>query len=267
MSFAPEFRERQRKMWSSGDWPEVAKTIQPVADALVERIGVGEGDDVLDIGTGSGNVAIPAAQRGANVVGSDITPELFEAARGRATEAGVEVDWVEADAAELPFEDDSFDTVLSVFGAMFAPVHQAAADEVVRVTRPGGSFGLCAWRPEGTNGRMLALLGSKMPPPPEGASPPILWGAEDHVRGLFEGKPVELSFENDVATWDAESAGEWLAFAEENLGPMVVAKRLLEPKGEWEETRAEVAEIFDQWQTPDGFKATAEYLRVIGRVG
>jgi SAM-dependent methyltransferase len=266
MSVDPEFRERQRKLWASGDWPEVAKTIQPVADALVERLGVGEGDDVLDIGTGSGNVAIPAAQRGATVVGSDITPELFEAARARAEEAGVEVDWVEADAAELPFEDASFDTVLSVFGAMFAPVHQAAADEVVRVTRPGGEFGLCAWRPEGTFGRALAVLGSKMPPPPEGASPPILWGAEDHVRGLFEGKPVELTFENEVATWDAESADDWLAFAEENLGPVVTAKRLLEPKGEWEAARAELDEIFAEWQKPEGFGVTADYLRVIGRV-
>ena len=122
MSFdATQFRQGQRKMWSSGDWPSIARTIQPVADQLVERMDVRDGQDVLDVGAGDGNVSIRAAERGARVTASDITPELFESGRQRAADAGVEIEWVEGDAADLPFADESFDVVMSTFGCIFAP--------------------------------------------------------------------------------------------------------------------------------------------------
>jgi SAM-dependent methyltransferase len=265
-----EFRQRQRKMWTSGDWPEVAKTIQPVADELVERLAISEGQEVLDNGTGSGNAALAAAQRGAKVTGSDISPEFFDAARSRAKELGVEAEWVEGDAADLPFEDDSFDVVTSVFGCMFAPVHQQAADELARVTRSGGSFGVCAWTPEGLNGQMLAMLFSQLPPPPEGAEPPILWGSEDHVRELFDGKDVELSFEKTFANMAAlggwETAEDWVAFTEENLGPVIAAKTVLDQEGKWEESRTKMLELFAPFEKDGEFKPEAEYLRTIGRV-
>jgi SAM-dependent methyltransferase len=265
-----EFRQRQRKMWTSGDWPEVAKTIQSVADELVDKLAIGKGQDVLDNGTGSGNAALAAAQRGAKVTGSDISPEFFDAARARAKELGVEAEWVEADAADLPFEDDSFDVVTSVFGCMFAPVHQQAADELARVTRPGGSFGVCAWTPEGLNGQMLAMLFSQLPPPPEGAQPPILWGSEDHVQELFDGKGVELSFEKPFANMAAvggwETAEDWVAFTEANLGPVIAAKAQLEPDGKWGESRAKMLELFEPFEKDGEFKPEAEYLRTVGRV-
>jgi SAM-dependent methyltransferase len=265
-----EFRQRQRKMWTSGDWPEVAKTIQPVADELVEKLGISEGQDVLDNGTGSGNAALAAALKGAKVTGSDISPEFFEAAKARAAEAGVELNLVEGDAADLPFEDDSFDTVTSVFGCMFAPIHQQAADELVRVTKPGGSFGVCAWTPEGLQGEMLAMLFSQLPPPPEGAQPPILWGSEDHIRELFDGKNVEFSFEKPVANLAAvggwETAEDWVAFTEANLGPVIAAKAVLEPEGKWEESRAKMLELFARFEKDGEFKPEAEYLRTVGRV-
>ncbi len=266
MTIDPEqVRAGQRKMWSTGDWPSIAKTIQPVADALIERAGVREGQDVLDVGTGSGNVAVPAAGRGARVTGADITPELMDMGRERAASAGVEVNWVEGDAGALPFADESFDVVLSVFGCMFAPDHQAAASELVRVCRPGGTIGVCAWTPEGLNGRLLKLAASAMPPPPPEVKSPILWGEEGHVRELFDGTGVDLAIEEDAVSWDWSSADGWVSFTEQNLGPTVMAKAALEPAGEWAPMRERVVGLFREFETPDGFRPRAEYLRTVAR--
>src|SRR5215210_6566237 len=132
-----EIRAGQRKIWSSGDWPDVAKFIQGVADELVATTEISDGVEALDVGTGSGNVAIAAARKGAKVTGLDITTELFDAARARAKEEGVELELIEGSAAEIPAEDASFDGVLSVFGAMFDPDQKKSAEEMVRVVRPG----------------------------------------------------------------------------------------------------------------------------------
>jgi 2-polyprenyl-6-hydroxyphenyl methylase/3-demethylubiquinone-9 3-methyltransferase len=265
---ASEFRERQKKVWSSGDWPDVAKSIQPVADDLVAEAEISDGVELLDLGTGSGNLAIPAAQAGAKATGSDITTELFDAARARAAEAGVEVDWVEADAADLPFEDDSYDRVMTVFGAIFAPVHQQAADEMARVCRPGGMIGICGWTPESVNGQMLGTIGKSMPPPPEGVQSPILWGDEDHVRELFKDKDIELDFERKMADLNHEgrfaSNEEWMDYAEENLGPVIMAKAALSEGGEWDGLRSKLLEVFAEGETGDG-KLESEYLRTIAR--
>ncbi len=146
---------------------------------------------VLDVAAGTGNAAIPAAATGATVVASDLTPELFEAGRARAEAEGVELEWAEADAEDLPFEDASFDVVISSIGVMFAPHHQAAADELVRVCRPGGTIGLLSWTPEGMIGGLFRTIGPFAPAPPPGAQPPPLWGGEEHLRELF-GDRVEL---------------------------------------------------------------------------
>jgi SAM-dependent methyltransferase len=265
-----ELRERQHKVWTSGDWPELAPTIQDVADQLVAEAEISDGADLLDVGTGSGNVAIPAAEKGAKVTGVDISPEFFDAAGKRAEDKGVEVGWVEGAAGELPFEDESFDRVLSVFGAMFDPDHEGTAAELVRVTRPGGLIANCAWTPEGANGRMFATIGQYMPPPPEGFQPPPLWGDEDHVTKLFEGKGVELQFERKMAslqdpTHQFATGGEWLSHAEDTLGPLVMAKAALSEDGKWEELRAKLLELYSEGDTPDGYKPDAEYLRVIAR--
>jgi SAM-dependent methyltransferase len=262
---AEQVRAGQRKVWSTGDWPSIAETIQPVADALIERAGVSDGQDVLDVGTGSGNVAVPAAGRGARVTGADITPELMEMGRERAAEAGVAVQWVEGDAAALPFADESFDVVLSVFGCMFAPDHQAAADELLRVCRPGGTIAVCAWTPEGLNGRLLKLAASVMPPPPPELQSPILWGDEAHVRELFEAADVDLALEREMATWDWSSADEWVSFTEENLGPTVMARSALEPTGEWAPMRERLVGLYSEYETPEGFRPRAEYLRTVAR--
>ncbi|HEY6779361.1 MAG TPA: class I SAM-dependent methyltransferase, partial [Thermoleophilaceae bacterium] len=250
MSFdATAFRAAQRAMWSTGDWPDFAKTVQPVSDALIERVAVRSGQDVLDVGTGSGNAALRAAERGARVVGLDITPELFDAGRKRAAAAGVEIEWVEGDATQLPFPDDSFDVVVTVFGAIFAPRHQPVADEFVRVCRPGGTIAVCGWTPEGLNGRLMQAIMATAPPPPPGIESSIRWGEADHVAELFEGKDVELSFERELATWEWESPEAWVTYLEQNLGPAIMAKAALEPSGAYAPIRAAQLELFKPYVT------------------
>ena len=160
-------RERTRAMWTVGDWDGFSRHVAPVGIRLLDGIDLEPGMDLLDVGTGSGGtVAIPAAERGAKVVGSDITPVLLEHARRRAEEVGVAVEWVEADAQELPFGDASFDRVTSTFGAMFAPDHRRAAAELVRVCRPGGMVAMATWANDGFAGELFKLSGSFIPPPP-----------------------------------------------------------------------------------------------------
>src|SRR5215218_8253231 len=179
-------------MWASGDYPSMVETfLLPLGPRLVAACEIGPGMRVLDVASGTGNAAIPAAKTGSDVVASDLTPELFEAGRARAEVEGAELEWVEADAENLPFEDASFDVVMSSIGVMFAPHHQAAADELVRVCRPGGTIGLLSWTPEGMIGDLFRTMKPFAPPPPPGAQPPPLWGSEEHLRGLL-GDRVDL---------------------------------------------------------------------------
>jgi SAM-dependent methyltransferase len=258
-------RRRQRTLWVSGDLPDLAHTVVDVAAVLVDAAEIEPGQDLLDVATGTGNVAIPAAQRGARVTGLDIAPEFFDDARRRASEAGVEIAWIEGDAEDLPFADASFDRVTSSLGAMFAPDHAAAAAELARVTRPGGVIALTAWTPEGMNGRMFTTLGRRTPPPPPGFQPPILWGNEDHVRALLADRVSDLRFERRTVPARAESAGAWTSYIERTLGPVVVAKAALEQEGKWAAARADLVALYEEFnQAPDGtFDAPAEYLLTV----
>jgi ubiquinone/menaquinone biosynthesis C-methylase UbiE len=263
-----EIKERHRAMWASGDYPSVADRIAQVGRDVVEAAGVGPGQDVLDVAAGAGNAAIPAAAAGAKVVASDLTPELFERGRANAQAAGVELEWVEADAEDLPFEDASFDRVISTFGAMFAPRHQQTADELARVCRPGGTVAMANWTPEGAAGVMFRLQGSYMPPPPDFASPPPLWGTEDHVRKVFEPHGLDLTFERRAVRFTDESAEAFVDWMSQNFGPMMGARAMLEPEGKWDELRGKLIEGFAGYEVPDDDGAFAwdqEYLLVLGR--
>lgn len=179
-------KSKHRAMWALGDYPSVAADIVgDLGPILVNASGIKPGDRVLDVAAGSGNAAIPAALAGARVVASDLTPELLDAGRALAAARGAELEWREADAEALPFEDAAFDVVMSCLGVMFAPHHQRSADELVRVCRPGGTIGLLNWTPEGFIGQMFATMKPYAPPPPPGASPPPLWGNEEHVGRLL----------------------------------------------------------------------------------
>jgi SAM-dependent methyltransferase len=266
MSEISELKQQNRAVWAAGDYDTVAEKILDVGRRIVQRAGVGAGDDVLDVACGTGNAAIPAAQAGGRVVGVDLTPELFEAARARADAAGVEVEWLEGDAEALQFEDESFDVVLSTFGCMFAPRHDATARELARVLRSGGRLGLANWTPEGAVGDFFKTLAGHLPPPPDIVQPPPLWGSEEHVRELL-GDGLELVLERETVDMHFPSVDEAVAFYETNFGPVVTARELLEPEGRWEAVREEMAAMFERNNSADdgSLLFRAEYLAVLGR--
>jgi ubiquinone/menaquinone biosynthesis C-methylase UbiE len=220
-------KAKHRALWASGDYPAVAaELISELGPELVRACVVKPGDRVLDIGAGSGNAAIPAAAAGGIVTASDLTPELFEAGRAIAAERGVELEWVEADAEGLPFADNSFDVVMSCVGAMFAPHHQATADELVRVVRPGGTIGMIHWTPEGFIGNLFATMKPYAPPPPPGASPAPLWGDEKHVRKLLGDRVTGLTARRQTVRMDhCATPTDFREYWKRNYGPTIAAYR------------------------------------------
>jgi SAM-dependent methyltransferase len=264
-----ELKTRHRSMWASGDYPSMVETfLLPLGPRLVEACEIGPGMRVLDVAAGTGNASIPAAASGATVVASDLTPELFEAGRARAEAEGVELEWVEADAEDLPFEDASFDAVVSSIGVMFAPHHQAAADELVRVCRPGGKIGLLSWTPEGMIGGLFRTIGPFAPTPPPGAQPPPLWGGEDHLRELL-GDRVELeTLERDVLEVTAfEQPTDFAEHFKQRYGPTIAAQanaRRNEREGDFEEALDRYYEEQNRGSADDA-RFEMEFLLAVGR--
>lgn len=220
-------KAKHRAMWALGNYPELASDlISDLGTTIVDALGVGPGQRVLDIAAGSGNAAIPAAQAGADVVASDLTPELLEVGRRRAEELGVQLDWKQADAEALPFADGEFDTIMSTVGIMFAPHHQVSAGELLRVCRPGGRIGLINWTPEGFIGQMFATMKPYAPPPPPGASPPPLWGSEDHVRSLLGDRVTGLTAtRRALPVTRFDSAEDLRDYFKARYGPTIVTYR------------------------------------------
>lgn len=264
-----ELKARHRAMWASGDYPTVAAGVIPDLGArLVDACGVQRGDKVLDVACGSGNAAIPAALRGAEVTACDLTPELLETGRRLAAANGVEIGWRQGDAESLPFEEGEFDVVLSCVGVMFAPHHQAAAGELVRACRPGGTIGLANWTPEGFVGQMFKTMRPFSPAPPPGAQPPPLWGDLDHVSSLLGDRVSGLTATREAVTVDRfEDPSAFREFFKTNYGPTVAAYKALagEP-----ERAAELDRALDDLARCQGVGAgTAamewEYLLVTAR--
>jgi SAM-dependent methyltransferase len=221
---------KHRAMWASGDYPKlVAELVSPMGPVLVAATGIGPGDRVLDVAAGNGNVSIPAAATGASVIASDLCPELLEQGRQVAAERGVELEWREANAHELPFGDDEFDVVTSCIGVMFAPFHQLAAGELVRVCKPGGRIGLISWTPEGHIGKLWAAMKPYAAPPPAGAQPPPLWGQEDHVRALLGDRVTDVVTERRMLTVDTFADGaEFRDYFKSFYGPTIAVYRNIE---------------------------------------
>ena len=209
-------------MWGAGNYAAVAEKISQAGELVIERSGLAPGMDLLDVACGTGNATIPAARAGARATGLDFSPELLAIARERASDAMVEVEWVEGDAQELPFEDASFDRVISTFGHMFAPDHRRMAHEMRRVCRPGGTIAVACWTPEGAIGRMFRAIAELVPPPP-GGMPPILWGTEEHQCDLLgDGR-----FDRHEIEWQDESVESYAEFMLESFGPLLNARELL----------------------------------------
>ena len=262
-------KTKHRALWASGDYPAVAAELIPaLGPELVRAAGVKPGDRVLDVAAGSGNAAIPAAAAGAVVTAGDLTPELFDAGRRIAAERGVELEWVEADAEALPFADNGFDVVMSCVGAMFAPHHQATADELVRVTRTGGTIAMVNWTPEGFIGQLFATMKPYAAPPPAGAGSPPLWGSKDHVRQLF-GDRVELALSRRTVVIDhCATPLEFREYWKRTYGPTIAVYAF--NADDPERTAAldrDFLDLLTRWNrsTVDGRTAYgAEYLLVTG---
>ncbi len=258
-------KARHRAMWALGDYHAVATEVIPdLGPVLVEATHLGPDDHVLDVAAGSGNVAIPAAATGAHVVASDLTPELLDQGKADAEAAGVSLEWQVGDAEHLPYDDNMFDAVTSCVGVMFAPHHQEAADELVRVCRPGGRIGLISWTPTGFIGQLFATMKPYVAPPPPGAQPPPLWGDIEHVRGLLGDRVTDVQASQQLL--NAGDLSDPVAFREyfkQNYGPTIAAYRgLAEDPERTAELDQALLDLVERFRTPDG-KVEWEYLLVI----
>jgi SAM-dependent methyltransferase len=262
-----ELADKHRAMWAAGDYPKLAaEVVAPLGPVLVEACGVGPGDRVLDVGAGTGNAAIPAALTGASVVASDLTPELLESGKTEAQRRGADLHWREANAEAMPFADGEFDTVMSCIGVMFAPHHQPAADELVRVCRPGGTIGVLSWTPEGLVGQLFAAMKPHVPPPPPGVQPPPLWGDENHVRVLFGDRVDDLVAERRTLVVDAFADGEeFRDYFKSVYGPTISAYRAVgDDAHRVAALDAGIAEVGDRFLSAPSTMEW-EYLLVVAR--
>jgi SAM-dependent methyltransferase len=266
-----ELKAKHRALWASGDYPAVAVDLIPaLGPELVRACRVRAGQRVLDVGAGSGNAAIPAAEQGATVTASDLTPELLDAGRRFAAGRGVDLEWVEADAEALPFPDDHFDVVMSCVGAMFAPRHQTVADELVRVCRPGGTIGMINWTPEGFIGHLFRTMAPYAPPPPPGATPPPRWGDEQHVKELFGDRITELDMRRRQTVMDhCADPTEFREYWKRNYGPTIAVYRFNAPHPErvadLDRDFLEFLTTWNQGGSPGRTAYEAEYLLATAR--
>src|SRR5262245_51335996 len=211
-------KQRQQATWASGDFSVVAARILYQAEQLCETADLQAGWRVLDVATGSGNAALAAARRGCDVVGVDYVPALLERGRIRAEAEHLAVEFVEGDAEALPFPTGSFDAVVSIYGVMFAPHHQRAAAELVRVCRPGGRIALACWTPDGFIGETFRVMSRYLPPAP-GLEPPVRWGDERYVESLFGSDALSIKNYRRTAVFRFGSAEENVEFFRTYYGP------------------------------------------------
>ncbi len=257
-------KQAQQKTWSEGDFAMVAGIVQMVAEELSEALDIIPDERVLDVACGSGNGALAAARRAwGNTVGIDFVPALLERGRERAAAERLDVEFVEGDAAELPFEDGEFDVVMSIFGAMFAPEHEKTAAELLRVCKPGGRIGMANWVPDGGVGKMFMTIAKHAPPPP-GVSSPLLWGTEDRLQELFGDQITELHVERRISRQPFRSADHYLDFFRTYFGPTKMAFERVGPEGE-EALESDLRAFLDEYNTAgeDALVLKPEYLQVI----
>jgi ubiquinone/menaquinone biosynthesis C-methylase UbiE len=216
-----ELKDRLRSTWEAGDFAEVAKHIGATAEQFVERLDIKPGMKVLDVACGSGNLALAAAAKGADVTGIDIAENLIETAKKRAETAGFDIRFEHGDAEAMPYEDNLFDVVMTMFGAMFAPRPEVTANELLRVCKPGGRVAMANWTPDGLAGKMFALSGKYLPPPD--MPPPVLWGVEETVKQRFGDSISDLKMTKRMAEmiYD-ESPAEVVQFFRTYFGPTIM---------------------------------------------
>ena len=261
-----------KALWEKGDFTRLAATMRESGDELVESLGVREDMEVLDLGCGDGTTAIPEAQRGANVLGVDIAANLVAAGNARAADLGLgNIRFQEGDASNLEgIEDDRFDLVVSIFGAMFAPRPFDVAKEMVRVTKPGGRIVMGNWIPGDPTlvAQILKISAAYTPPPPEGFVSPVTWGVEDNVRERFGAagvSPEDISCERATYVFrDARPPAEFLATFRDFYGPTMNAFEAAAKDGRQAELEAELKALFEAQNQggPDRTEVPATYLKV-----
>jgi ubiquinone/menaquinone biosynthesis C-methylase UbiE len=213
-------KTRQQAAWSSGDYAVVGTTLQIVGEDLCEALDVRSGQKVLDVAAGNGNVSLAAARRFCNVVATDYVPALLDRARERAHAERLPIEFHEADAEALPFDDASFDVVVSTFGVMFVADHDRAAAELLRVTRHGGKIGMANWTPEGFIGQLFKTIGKHLPPPP-GAKSPALWGTRPRINEMFESHASSIKSAQRNFVFRYRSSEHWLEIFKNYYGPVL----------------------------------------------
>jgi ubiquinone/menaquinone biosynthesis C-methylase UbiE len=260
-----QMKDRARELWALGDYPRIAEIIFGASRSLVDACAISAGQEVLDVAAGTGNLAVLAAEEGADVTASDLAPAQVELGRARTEAEGVDVDWVVADAEELPFEDDRFDCAASVFGVMFAPRPEVAAAELFRVVKPGGTIGLAVWGPFGAQGETFDLLNRYAPPMPDGVPMPREWGVEETAHQRLDPLASSVTTERRKLRWQFESFEQmWETL--QSAGPAAAARKM-QPPEKLEEAKRGVEEIVGRYnQATDGTVVVEpEYLEIVAR--
>jgi ubiquinone/menaquinone biosynthesis C-methylase UbiE len=267
MSDAPDLKavtQIQQGIWSKGDFAMVAALVYNASESLAEALEIVPDERVLDVACGSGNGAISAARRSwGGVVGADYVPALLERGRERAAAERLDVEFVEADAQDLPFGEASFDVTMSIFGAMFAPDQPRTATELLRVTKPGGRIGMANWTPDGAVGEMFQTI-SKHAPPPPGVESPLRWGTEERVRELFGDGVADVRFERRISRQPFRSAEHYVEFFRKYFGPTQMAYERVGSDGEQALTDDLLAFLDGANSAGDrAMVLEAEYLQII----
>lgn len=257
-----ELKKRHSVVWGNGPYERMPRHYQPLLDHLVQAAAVGPGERVLDVGTGTGALAVRLAREGAVVTGVDLAPALVDTARRLAAAEGVDVDYQVGDAEDLPYVDACFDVVTSSVGAIFAPDHRRVAAELARVCRPGGRLVLGNWSPERGVVDMFKVMAAFQPPPPPGAGSPFRWGSRDYVEELL-GDAFELRFEEGDAPQRGASGEEVWELFSTVYGPTRTLAQSL-PTERREELRRAFVDFFERYRTANGIHQPRPYLVVLG---
>jgi SAM-dependent methyltransferase len=264
---AAKLKAQSAHTWSQGEYSGLSEQLRPAAQLLVDLCAVSAGQEVLDNAAGDGNFAVLSAEEGASVVAADIAPGMVARGRERAEAEGVEIEWVEADAEHLPFEDARFDCVGSVFGAMIAPQPRLAAEEMFRVVKPGGTVGMTAWRDSGANYDAFSVGRRYAPPPEPGEEPPPgieEWSREEIVRDRFDGLASSIEITEHALPWKGESPQRFVELME-SAPPQAVAKANM-PPDVYAQMREEMLEMARGWAGGDGsFAVDAHYVAIVAR--
>ena len=256
-------KTRQQATWASGDFAVIGVTLQIVGESLAEVADIRAGERVLDVAAGNGNATLAAARRFAEVTSTDYVPQLLEKGRARAAAEGLQVEFRVADAEDLPFEDGSFDAVLSTFGAMFTPDHTRPAREMLRVVRHGGRIGLANWTPEGFIGQLFKVIGGYIPAP-AGLKSPALWGTEPHIAELFGARAADIRTVRRNFNFRYRSAEHWLQVFRNFYGPTLKAFAALDRAGQ-SALAKDITALLNRCNTagPASLVVPAEYLEVV----